>query len=211
MAIAARRGAKLPRAAAGRHESEHGPQRCQPAASAGGLTRQQQVVKAPEGERFSRPARKTHDVAVFQFAEGLKQDRVVRSASSVPRCRFRGRGAAGQPTPRMAPRSGDPGRAAETVPRLGQAVARPPARKRGSARPSAVDSRGARHARLGHGRVERRRSERGHLARRGRRVGPRGEDSHLHRRPRFRSAADQRGGVRPGACRRGPIPATITP
>jgi hypothetical protein len=47
------------------------------AASAGGLTRQQQVVKGLGESDFLARLRKTHDVAVFQFAEGLKHDRVV--------------------------------------------------------------------------------------------------------------------------------------
>ena len=135
---------------------------------------------------------------MFPFSEDLKADRAVTLGKSA---KFPPESAAEEATPAAATASSltlSRRESGPTVARLGQAARAH--RHRNAARPglAAVDPNGAGHAGLGHRRLQRRRPERRHLARGGRRVGPGGEDSRLHRRPRLRPAADQRRRVRLG-------------
>ena len=122
MAIATRRGAKLAGAAAGRHESEHGPddERTAAVARPARRTRAQQVDQRRCNETdFLARLRKTHDVAVYQFGEDLKHDRVVYAR---PSCGPRGPPLPMQELPADEPTARCPQRPAETPHRLGQAA-----------------------------------------------------------------------------------------
>lgn len=173
------------------------------AASGGGPTRAQQVANALKESDFLARLRKTHDVAVFQFAEGLKQDRVVSLNKLDP---------AAAPTDDAEAENAapsEPGKAAQSGPDWAKLFGAHRHRDAAGPGAAAVDPRGAREARLGNCCLQRRRPKRRPVAGCGRRIGPRGEDPHLHDRPRFRSTADQRDGLRPGGAS-GRIRATIT-
>jgi hypothetical protein len=75
----------------------------QPASSVGGLTREQQVVKALKESDFLARLRKTHDVVVFPFAEGLKPDRVVSLGKLEPTVSDGDNEAEGRPHPNPLP------------------------------------------------------------------------------------------------------------